>query len=135
MIVVDSSVWIDFVRARSTEQTEKLKDLFGVRRILIGDLILAEVMQGCDDIKVFDETLKLFDRFDFVVLSSYKVCIAAARNYVHLRSLGYTVRKTIDTIIATRCILSGFEILHNDRDFSPFEKHLGLKSLIPASDR
>ncbi len=135
MIVVDSSVWIDFVSARSTEQTEKLNALIGVKRILVGDLILAEVMQGCGDAKIFDETLQLFDRFDFVVLSSYKVSVAAARNYVRLRSLGYTIRKTIDTIIATRCILSGFELLHNDRDFLPFEKHLGLKSLIPTSVR
>ena len=129
MILVDSSVWIDFVNARETHQTLKLKEILGVEQVAIGDIILAEVLQGCLNEKDFNETLEIFDRLDFVPLGGYSVCIAAAQNYRKLRSLGCTVRKTIDAIIATRCILSGYALLHNDRDFLPFEKHLGLKCL------
>ena len=127
MILVDSSVWIDFVSARENSQTSRLRSLIGVERIIVGDLILAEVLQGCSDTRVLKESLRLFDRFDFTVLGSYRVSVEAAQNYIKLRSLGYTVRKTIDTIIATKCIISGFSLLHNDRDFVPFEKYLGLK--------
>lgn len=134
MIIVDSSVWIDFLGARETPQTDKLKELLGKTQIGIGDLILVEVLQGCDDPKLFNETLDIFGRLDFVALGGYRISVEAARNYIKLRSLGHTIRKTIDTIIATRCIVSGFQLLHNDRDFLPFEKHLGLKSVFPAVD-
>ena len=130
MIVVDSSVWVDFLRAKETPQTTKLKQLLGVKRIAIGDLIMAEVLQGCQNRKVFDATKKLLDNLDFIVLGGYKISVGAAENFIKLRSLGYTVRKTVDTIIATRCIMSGYELLHNDRDFLPFEKHLGLKCVV-----
>lgn len=133
MTIVDSSVWIDFFGARETPQTDKLKVLLGKTQVGIGDLILAEILQGCADSKVFSETLETLGRLDFVTLGGYRVCVEAARNYIKLRTLGYTVRKTIDTIIATRCIISGFQLLHNERDFLPFEKHLGLKSVIPAN--
>ena len=130
MILVDSSVWIDFVNARETIQTLKLKEILGVEQVAIGDIILAEVLQGCLNDKEFNETLEMFDRLDFVSLGGYRLCLEAAQNYRKLRSLGYRVRKTIDAIIATRCILNGYTLLHNDRDFIPFEKHLGLKCLI-----
>ncbi len=130
MILVDSTVWIDFVNARETVQTLKLKEILGVEQIAIGDLILAEVLQGCRNNKEFDRTLELFDRLDFVTLGGYRACLAAAQNYRKLRTLGYTVRKTIDAVIATRCIMNGYTLLHNDRDFIPFEKHLGLKCVI-----
>lgn len=129
MIIVDSSVWIDFVRAKETPQTARLKGLLGNAQIGIGDLILAEVLQGCSDKKIFNETLDILGRLDFVNLGGYRISVEAAKNYIKLRSLGYTVRKTIDTFIATRCILSGFDLLHNDRDFDPFEKHLGLRTV------
>ena len=73
-------------------------------------------------------------RSDFIIVGGYQVAVEAARNYVTLRAKGITIRKTIDTLIATRCILNGFDLLHNDRDFLPFEKHLGLKSVIPTTD-
>jgi predicted nucleic acid-binding protein len=106
----------------------------GRERIVIGDLVLTEVLQGCVDSRRFEETRRLFGRFDFVVLGGHQVAVQAARNYLHLRSLGFTIRKTIDTIIATKCILSDFRLLHNDRDFLPFEKYLGLKTVIPVQD-
>jgi len=127
MILVDSSVWIDFVNARETVQTLRLRAILGVEQVAMGDLILAELLQGCRDKKVFNRTLDILHRLDFVSLGGYRLCLAAACNYRRLRSLGYTVSKTIDAIIATRCIISGYTLLHNDKDFIPFEKHLGLK--------
>lgn len=129
MIFVDSSVWIDFLRDLETPQTRKLESILGKERVVIGDLVFAEVLQGCNDPKTFDDTVQLFGRSDFVIVGGYRVVLESARNYITLRSKGITVRKTIDTLIATCCILNDFELLHNDRDFVPFEKHLGLKSI------
>ena len=130
MIFVDSSVWIDYLRNLNTPQTEKLDSILGRERVVIGDLVIAEVLRGADSETALNETIQLFSRLDFVVVGGNQVAIEASRNYRKLRSLGFTVRKTIDTLIATRCILSGYELLHNDRDFIPFEKHLGLKCVI-----
>ncbi|MEJ7623591.1 MAG: PIN domain nuclease [Pyrinomonadaceae bacterium] len=129
MILVDSSVWIDYFRGTNSRQTDTLDRLFGLERIVIGDLITTEVLQGVSSDKQFNEVRGLFDSLDFVVLSSKEIALQAALNFRKLRTLGFTVRKTIDTIIATRCIVSGLNLLHNDRDFEPFEKHLGLKCL------
>ena len=130
MIFVDSSVWIDYLRNLETIQTLKLESIFGKERVVVGDLVIAEVLQGCNDSKIFNDTVQLFWRSDFVIVGGYEVVVEAARNYIVLRSKGITVRKTIDTLIATRCILNGYELLHNDRDFIPFETHLGLKCVI-----
>jgi predicted nucleic acid-binding protein len=130
MIFVDSSVWIDYLNDLETPQTKRLESILGNERVVIGDLVMAEVLQGCNDTKTFNETVQLFERSDFVIVGGYPIVLEAARNYIALRSKGITIRKTIDTLIATRCILSGFELLHNDRDFLPFEKHLGLKCII-----
>lgn len=130
MIFVDSSVWIDYINNANTPQTEKLDVILGVKSVGIGDLVLTEVLQGCSEPKVLKETAKLLGLADFIVVGGYDVALQASLNYIALRSKGITIRKTIDTMIATRCIISGFELLHNDRDFLPFEKHLGLKCLI-----
>jgi predicted nucleic acid-binding protein len=95
--------------------------------LAVGDLIVVEVLQGCDSEREFNQVRKALGALDFIVLGGADVVVEAARNYRKLRSLGVTVRKTIDTIIATRCILSGLELLHNDRDFEPFATHLGLR--------
>ncbi|MFM9904994.1 MAG: PIN domain nuclease [Pyrinomonadaceae bacterium] len=130
MIFVDSSVWIDYLNELETIQTQKLEAVLGRERVAIGDLVIAEVLQGCNDLKAFDETVQLFERADFVIVGGYQVALESARNYIRLRALGFTVRKTIGALIATRCILSGYQLLHNDRDFIPFEKYLGLKCVI-----
>jgi predicted nucleic acid-binding protein len=130
MIFVDSSVWIDYINEVENLQTRKLESIFGNERVVIGDLVIAEVLQGCNDPKTFNETVQLFMRADFVIVGGYQVALQAARSYAALRAKGFTVRKTIDALIATRCILSGFELLHNDRDFIPFEKYLGLRCVI-----
>ena len=127
MILVDSSVWIDYFRGSITAQTEKLDGLLGNEPLAIGDLILTEVLQGIADEKTFQNVKKMLTALRVVELGGQEVAIQAARNFRTLRNLGVTVRKTIDTVIATRCIESGYELLHNDRDFDPFAEHLGLR--------
>lgn len=130
MIFVDSTVWIDYFRGRDTLQTEKLETLFGSGQLVIGDLVLTEVLQGFQVEKEFVNALELFNTLHIVRLGGYHLSVQAAKNFRSLRKHGYTVRKTIDSLIATRCITDKLELLHNDRDFIPFEKHLGLKCVI-----
>ena len=127
MILVDSSVWIDYFRAANTPQVEILDGLFGTSRLAIGDLIAAEVLQGVRDEREFNLVRRTFDAFDRLELGGYEIAVKAARNFRVLRGLGVTVRKTIDSIIATRCIEDGITLLHADRDFIPFAEHLGLR--------
>jgi predicted nucleic acid-binding protein len=129
LILVDSSVWIDFLRGTPTPQAEKLDSLLGSVPLGIGDLILTEVLQGCGTDKEFTAVRRLLGSLHLVTLGGADAAVAAAKNFRKLRSLGVTVRKTIDTIIATRCILDGHELLHSDRDFAAFEKHLGLRAV------
>ena len=93
----------------------------------MGDLILAEVLQGFKSERDFERALQLFDGLNLVEVGGREVAVASARNYRRLRSRGSTVRKTIDCLIATRCILDGYELLYSDRDFDPFVEHLGLR--------
>ena len=126
MIVVDSSVWIDYFRGTPTPQADHLDTLLGTEPVLVGDIILAEVLQGFSTEGDFNEALRLMRSFDTVVIGSPEIAIQAARNFRTLRGLGVTVRKTIDTLIATCCIEDGFRLLYSDRDFDPFVQHLGL---------
>jgi predicted nucleic acid-binding protein len=127
LILVDTSVWIDYFRGAITAQTEKLDKLLGHEPLAIGDLILAEVLQGFADEREFNVARKLLTSLKVVDLGGQEVSIQAARNLRALRRLGVTVRKNIDTVIATRCIESGYDLLHHDSDFEPFVTHLGLR--------
>ena len=127
MILVDSSVWIDYLQGRITAQTEKLDMLLGQEPLAIGDLILTEVLQGFDDERDFHDARKMLTSLIVVELGGQEIAVQAAKNLRALRRLGVTVRKTIDTVIATRCIESGYDLLHSDRDFDAFAKHLGLR--------
>ena len=127
MILVDTSVWINYLRGVPAPETDKLDSLLGSVPLAIGDLVLTEVLQGCPSQREFDEVRRFLGKMDLVVLGGADVAVEAARNYRKLRDLGITVRKTIDTIIASRCIYSGYSLLHCDRDFDPFAKHLGLR--------
>ncbi|MDH3209175.1 MAG: PIN domain nuclease [Burkholderiaceae bacterium] len=129
MILVDSSVWIDYFRGSATPQTNRLDSLLGNEPLAMGDLILTQVLQGFATEREFNNARRLLAALDFVILGGVDVALAAARNYRKLRALGITVRKTIDTVIATRCILSGYTLLHSDRDFDVFEKHLALRCI------
>jgi predicted nucleic acid-binding protein len=130
MILVDSSVWIDYFRGTGTPQCEKLDALLETENLVIGDLILTEVLQGFSAERDFNKAKKLLTALQIVDLGGQEVAIQAAKNFRTLRSLGVTVRKTIDTIIATRCIESNFALLFSDRDFDPFVEHLGLRSAL-----
>ncbi|HWE00606.1 MAG TPA: PIN domain nuclease [Bryobacteraceae bacterium] len=128
MILVDSSIWIDYFNGAVTPKTEKLDRLLGQEPVAIGDLILTEVLQGFRNDRDFDRARSLLVSLDVVQLAGIEISIAAAKNFRKLRGLGVTVRKTIDTIIATRCIESGYPLLYSDRDFDPFVEHLGLRA-------
>jgi len=130
VILVDSSVWIDYFRGSQTPQCERLDALLGTEPLAIGDLILAEVLQGFTSDKAFNQAKKLLTSLVVIDLGGQDVAIQAAKNFRALRALGITVRKTIDTVIATRCIRSSFTLLHADRDFEPFVTHLGLRSVF-----
>ena len=130
MILVDSSVWIDYFKGISNEPADRLDRLLSREPLAIGDLILAEVLQGFSEERAFNQALRMLTALTVVELGGREVAIKAARNFRTLRNLGVTVRKTIDTIIATRCIESRYELLHNDRDFDPFQRHLGLRCVL-----
>lgn len=129
LILVDSSVWIAYLRGESGTQSETLERLLGNEPILVGDLILTEVLQGIRHEREFRETRNMLAAFEFVELGGREIAIQAARNHRTLRAAGITVRKTIDSIIATWCIENGCRLLHHDRDFEPFVKHLGLHTV------
>lgn len=129
MIVVDSSVWIDFFNGRPTEQVERLRALLGRQPLLIGDIILCEILQGLQterDARRVEAALRCFD---VAQMLNPDLAILAAANYRRLRTLGYTIRKTIDLIIGTFCIENGHHLLHADRDFQPMCDHLGLRTI------
>ncbi|MBI5911179.1 MAG: PIN domain nuclease [Betaproteobacteria bacterium] len=133
MILVDSSVWIDYFRGAATPQAEKLESLLGTEPIATGDLILTEVLQGFVSDRDFNQARKLLTSLVVVDLAGQDIAIQAAKNFRALRALGVSVRKTIDTVIATRCIESGLPLLYSDRDFDPFVEHLGLRSALPGA--
>ncbi len=127
MILVDSSVWIDYLRGNATAPVEKLESLLGIAPLAVGDLILAEVLQGCGSEKEFDSVRTLLFGLVVVDLCGAELAVQSARHFRTLRQHGITVRKTIDCIIATRCVVDDLELLHDDRDFDAYEKHLGLR--------
>jgi predicted nucleic acid-binding protein len=133
VILVDSSVWIDYFRGTATPQANRLDGLLGSEPLAIGDLILTEVLQGFATEREFNDARKMLLALDMVTLGGPDVAVEAAKNYRKLRSLGVTVRKTIDTVIATRCIVSGHTLLHSDRDFDAFEQHLGLRCVTSGT--
>lgn len=128
MILVDSSVWIDFFRGTATPESEMLDRLLGEQLIMIGDLMVTEVLQGFTSDRDFNRAQRLLATLDLVEIGGRDVMVEAARALRFLRSKGVTVRKTIDTLIATRCLVSGYSLLYSDRDFDPFVEHLGLES-------
>ncbi len=130
MMVVDSSVWIDYFNGKITKQTNLLHSLLGNELIVVGDLILTEVLQGFQNDKDFKKAGELLDSLIFRQMLGKELAVKSAKNYRRLRKKGVTVRKTIDVIIATFCIANNLPLLHSDRDFNPMQKHLNLK-VIP----
>ncbi len=130
MLLVDSSVWVDYFNGRITEETDRLDALLGTEPVAIGDLILAEVLQGCRDDADHATAKRLMTSLTIYDLLGATLALKTADNYRALRKRGVTVRKTTDAIIATFCIESGIPLLYSDRDFDPFVKHLGLKTAL-----
>ena len=127
MIVVDSSVWIDFFHGVSTPEVELLDGLLGLTPLAIGDLILVEVMQGFRTDQDVATARQLFRSLALLPMLGGSNAWKAAENYRQLRRKGITVRKTIDGIIATACIEANLPLLFSDRDFRPYVEHLGLE--------
>jgi hypothetical protein len=130
VILVDSSVWIDYFRGTRDPHSDRLDSLLGSEPLAIGDLILAEVLQGCDADADFNRVNDLLGSLIIVELGGKEIAVQAAKNLRILRAKGVTIRQTIDTIIATRCISDGLSLLYRDKDFDPFVRYLGLRSAM-----
>ena len=129
MILVDSSVWIDYFNGHRTWQTNLLDNLLSGIPIIIGDLILTEILQGFRLDNDYESAKSYLSELPFRHMGGYQVAVQSAQNYRILRKKGVTVRKTIDVIIGTYCIMKGLSLLHDDRDFDPMVSHLSLKVL------
>ena len=129
MIVVDSSVWIDYFNGRSSRETDLLDTLLVSELVLTGDIILAEVLQGFRTEAGVRQAIRLFDPLPYADMLGRKVAIEAASHYRTLRRKGVTIRKLVDVLIAAFCIHGGHSLLHSDRDFEALEEHCGLRTL------
>lgn len=127
MILVDSSVWIDYFNGAETLATKKLDSLLGVQPICTGDLILAEVLQGFRQEQDYQTAKTLLCSLPVHAMLGVALSLKSAENFRTLRKQGITIRKTIDTMIATFCIENDFSLLHSDKDFQPFQQLLGLQ--------
>jgi len=130
MIIVDSSVWVDYFNGVPGRHTDKLDELLGSKPVTIGDLILTEVLQGFRSDWDYKTAKKLMGSLAIVEMLGARNAIKVADNYRVLRKRGITIRKTADAIIATYCIEEKCSLLFNDRDFLPFIKHLGMRSVL-----
>ena len=128
--MVDSSVWIDYFNGVETRQTDFVFNGIGSSIFAIGDLIYGEVMQGFKADKDFLIGQDFFEEIPFLLLTSKELALKSAQNYRFLRKKGITIRKTIDSYIATYCIEKNITLLHSDKDFEPFVAHLGLRSIF-----
>lgn len=131
MIIVDTTVWIDYLGGRATPHAAWLDAALPIMRIGLTDLILCELLQGVRTETAARRLENEMARFEIFPTGDVRLAVAAAANYRALRIRGVTVRKTIDCLIATFCIRRGHSLVHNDRDFDPFEKFLGLQVIHP----
>jgi predicted nucleic acid-binding protein len=129
LILVDSSVWIDHLNNAPTAPVRRLRELLPVMPLLIGDLIMCEVLHGLRSEREARLVERGLRRFEAVSLLDPQLAIKAAANYRFLRSRGHTIRKTIDIVIGTFCIERGHLLLHDDRDFEPMVRFLGLQTI------
>ena len=127
MILVDSSVWIDYFNGTETLATKKLDNLLGVQPVCTGDLILTEVLQGFRQDPDYQAAKTLLCSLPVHAMLGATMALKSAENFRKLRQQGITIRKTIDTIIATYCIERELPLLHSDKDFQPFQQFMGLQ--------
>lgn len=133
MTIVDTTVWIDYLAGTENPHTDWLDRELNRQRLGLTDLILCEVLQGIRDDSTFRRVRRDMSRLEVFATGGEEMAVASARNYRCLRTRGYTVRKTIDCLIATFCLRAEHSLLHRDHDFDPFEKHLGLRVVHPQS--
>ncbi len=131
MIIVDTTVWIDYFRGAATPETDWLDRNLLRQRLGLTDLIFCEVLQGVRDEVAFEWVKRELLKLEVFPTGGTTLALAAAKHYRTLRAQGYTVRRTIDCLIATFCLQNGHALLHNDRDFDPFERALGLAVVHP----
>lgn len=130
MILVDTSVWIDYFNGVSTKQTDSLDRILSEQTVLIGDIILTEILQGFDSDKEFKLAKQALEPLDCVHLGGKSLAIKAASNFRFLRSKGITIRKTVDMLIGSWCIEHEVELLHNDKDFHQIATQLPLQIFV-----
>lgn len=127
MVVVDTSVWINYFNGVESWQVSCLDRLLGERILAIGDLVLAELLQGFTTDAEARQAMELLEPLEFCEMAGREIAIESARNYRRLRLKGATVRKTMDVLIGTYCLAHGHELLHDDRDFDLMARYLGLR--------
>ena len=127
MVLIDTTVWVDFFAGRQLPHVAALERLIkGREDICICSIILTEVLQGIREKNEFRKTKKLFNTMIFLPMP-YSVFLGAAEIYRTLRRKGITIRNSIDCMIGSVAIENDIILLHNDRDYIPIERHLGLK--------
>jgi len=133
VIAVDTSVWIDFLNGRNAAHVQQLRAILGAEEVIVGDVMLCEVLQGLESERMAQEVEALLRRFEIVPMAGDAIAVAAAHNFRSLRRRGITIRRTIDLLIGTWCIENRAPLLHNDSDFRPMARHLGLIELTAAT--
>ena len=131
MTIVDTTIWIDYLRGTRTRHTDWLDSNLLRERFGLTDLILCEVLQGIMHEESFQAVRSELLKYEIFSTGGVELAVGAARNYRRIRSAGRTIRRTIDCLIATFCLLEGHALLHNDRDYDPFEELLGLSVIHP----
>lgn len=129
MILVDTSVWIDFFNGKDTAEVSILGDALSTQVVAIGDLIALEILQGFKSDKDYSAAKNIIDALTIYDMLGRNAVYGCAENYRVLRKKGVTIRKTADVIIATFCIENNFPLLFSDKDFQPFVEHLGLRAV------
>jgi predicted nucleic acid-binding protein len=131
MILVDSSVWVDYFNGTASRETDFLDSILGSESVAIGDLIMTEVLQGFRSDSDYNQAKVLLTGLTVLEMLGQDLAIKTADNYRALRRRGATIRKTADCIIATFCVERRLPLLYSDRDFKPYVRALGLISALP----
>jgi len=131
MVIIDTTVWIDYLYGLRNKETDYFDRELSRQRFGLTDLILCETLQGIRDENAFTRVLRELRKFEVFETGGAELAIEAARNFRSLRQRGHTVRKTIDCLIATYCLRHGHSLLHRDRDYDYFEGILGLAVIHP----
>ncbi len=126
-LVADSSVWVSFYRKADTQAKQWLRDAISGHTVLVPDLVLVEVLRGIDKDDDARSIAREFENFEVVRIGGKSLALKATKHFRFLRSKAKTIRGTVDLLLATWCIENNIPLLHADRDFEPFEQHLGLK--------